>query len=96
MQELFRDQIPDSLSSTLRMLRKVRINLRTMDERETVALDWLVQSSPALEILELRIREEDLETSKYMAFVEKLVSFVTVSTQVTMCHGIIGANQYNF
>ena len=62
-----------------------------MDDRETAALGWLLQSSPALEILELRIREEDLETSKYMAFVEKLAS-----TQVTMCHGIIGANQYNF
>ena len=90
MQKLDGDTIPGCLCFPLANLLKVQVELWSFDESETAVLGCLLQSSPALQILEFRIimeeeEDEDVETPKYMQeFVENLSSLKRASTQATI------------
>jgi hypothetical protein len=90
MQELARDPIPPCLSSSLANLRIVHVDTLTFDDEEIAVLGCLLQSSPALQIMEFLPPQPDIETpTTYMRFSENLFSLKRASTQVRICEGDI-------
>ena len=90
MQMLDPDLIPECLSSPLANLRKVQVELYSFDVSETAVVGCLLQSSPALQILEFGLfLEETIEWPEYREFVEIVSSLKRASTQATIRHTVV-------
>jgi len=84
MQELVRDQAPAHLSSLLVNLQILGVDLVELDENEIAVLGCLLQSTPALKIMDFSLPEEYWET-QYTKFLERILEFRRASTQARIC-----------
>ena len=95
MQELAIDPIPQCLTSPLANLRMVRVDMKDYFEWEFVVSDFdkeivvfkcLLQSTPALETMEIQIPEYVNEAmNKFTDFLLKLSEVSTASAQTKIC-----------
>ena len=65
-----------------------------MDDKETAALGCLLQSNPALESQNFEYERKNLKLQTIWHLWKFCFLSVELQTQVMMCHGIIGENQY--
>eukprot|EP00253_Pinus_taeda_P022842 PITA_22842 len=84
IRELVRDQAPAHLSSLLVNLQILGVDLVELDENEIAVLGCLLQSTPALKIMDFSLPEEYWET-QYTKFLERILEFRRASTQTRIC-----------
>eukprot|EP00253_Pinus_taeda_P015591 PITA_15591 len=84
IRELVRDQAPSHLSSLLVNLQIIGVDLVELDENEIAVLGCLLQSTPALKIMDFSLPEEYWET-QYTKFLERILEFRRASTQARIC-----------
>eukprot|EP00253_Pinus_taeda_P023705 PITA_23705 len=90
LSKLARNPIPQCLSCPLANLRILQVDTLEFDDGEIAVLGCLLQSSPALEIMEFRRPNPVIETPEYTGFKERLFSLRRASTQVRFSEGFTG------
>eukprot|EP00253_Pinus_taeda_P014009 PITA_14009 len=84
IRELARDQVPACLSSLLVNLQFLGLHLFELDETEIVVVGFLLQSTPALKIMDFSLPENYAKT-RYTKFLERILELRRAFTQARIC-----------